>query len=940
MASSRPKMTSPPVAAGGDKVELGKDYGGDRSTAPAVLSVFTNGSGLLTKHFSLDAAGALQKRSTAQLVEGIVQRVEIASLERLQAVLDDLEPNQAVAYGIAEQASARVVTKAKLRSSPGAVARDRQHFAFPPAPGILMIDHDPQPGSTPLTPEELCAALIEACPPLAAARMLWRPSASSFLDDELTGQEVHGLRGQRLYVIVANAADIPRAGAALYERLWAAGYGWFTVSRAGKVLDRNLIDKAVYAPEHLDFAAGAVCEPPLVRGKVEGRILEEPLVSVEPFDTRLIRDLSLDEQERAAANRSKARAAVEEERKQMRETYITERSEQLARERGIDPSRAREVVTYAVDRQLLFADFELIAENGETVTVGAVLDDPSRWHNTRFADPLEPLYNNDRRIAWVNLRSGGRPYILSHAHGGQKFELIRQPRTLKVQPGETPRLADEALNIMRERGDVFDFGTAGMRRVADGRMDVVTKEWLIDYLGRAIRFERFDRRAKENQWRPTDTPEKVAQAVMARSGERGLPKLKAVISAPTMRADGTVLDVPGFDRGTGLLYISDDPEAQSVPTAPSPEEAISALQTLWVPFVGFPFVDAAARGAMLAALLSACIRRAIPTCPAFAFDAPAAGSGKTLLARCVAALAGGNASSFTPPVEDDELRKVLFAELRTGAEAVIVDNLPGALGGHVVDQFLTEPLFAQRVLGESKTEHVPNHSLLLVTANNLAVRADTTRRVLVVRIDAQVETPYSRAFAFDPVERVRARRMELVTAALTILAAYVHAGRPREIDDVLGSFEDWDRLVRGAVLWVGGIQSEIELGDPVLTIAASAAVDENRTVLGRLLAALHAHFGDRSFRAADVLEARDTPDASDEGASLSEALEGVETLGDGLNPKRLGWYLTKHRDRVVRGLRLSGSLDRDGVTLWRVRGTEGFQRVSTTPKRKNGSDNY
>ncbi|MBX9629566.1 MAG: ATP-binding protein [Burkholderiales bacterium] len=856
-------------------------------------------------------------------MEGTVQRVEIASLERLQAVLDALEPTQAVAYGIAEQARARVVTKVALRSSPGAVARDRKHFAFPAGPGILMIDHDPQPGSTPVTPEELRAALIQACPPLAAARMLWRPSASSYLVDELTGEEVHGLRGQRLYVIVANAADIPRAGAALYERLWASGVGWFAVSRAGTLLDRNLIDKAVYAPEHLDFAAGAVCEPPLVRGRVEGRILEEALVSIEPFDTRLIRDLTADEQERAAANRNRARAAVQEEREQIRATYIAERSEQLTRERPIDPARAREVVIAAVDRRLLFADFVLTAENGESVAVGKVLDNPNRWHGTRFADPLEPEYGNDLRIAWANLRSGGRPYLFSHAHGGQRFELIRQPATLRVEPGETPRIADEVLNIMRERGDTFDFGSSTMVRVSDGQVVPVTLGWLIDFAGRVIRFERFDGRSSE--WRPIDAPERVARAVLERSGERGLPKLSAVITAPTMRANGTVLDVPGFDQKTGLLYLVDEPEAPSVPTTPTPEDAISALHTLWAPFEGFPFVDAAARGAMLAALLSACIRRAIPTCPAFAFDAPAAGSGKTLLARCVAALAGGNASSFTPPDQDDELRKLLFAELRTGAEAVIVDNLPGALGGHVVDQFLTEPLFAGRVLGKSEAEHVPNRTMLMVTANNIAIRADTVRRVLVVRIDAQVEAPYSRAFAFDPVEKVRAQRIELVTAALTILGAYVNAGSPRSVDGLLGSFENWDRLVRGAVCWLAGLQSEIELGDPVATIAASAAVDEGRTVLGRLLAAWHAQFGDRAVRAADVLDARYASDESTEGATLAEALEGVEALSDGvLSAKRFGKYLTKHRDQIVGGLRLTGAPDRKEVMLWRV---AGFGRV-------------
>jgi len=41
------------------------------------------------------------------------------------------------------------------------------------------------------------------------------------------------------------------------------------------------------------------------------------------------------------------------------------------------------------------------------VTVGTVLDNRERWHGERFADPLEPDYRGDKRIAWLNLRSGG-----------------------------------------------------------------------------------------------------------------------------------------------------------------------------------------------------------------------------------------------------------------------------------------------------------------------------------------------------------------------------------------------------------------------------------------------------------------------------------------------------------------------------------------------------
>jgi hypothetical protein len=43
-----------------------------------------------------------------------------------------------------------------------------------------------------------------------------------------------------------------------------------------------------------------------------------------------------------------------------------------------------------------------------------------------------------------------------------------------------------------------------------------------------------------------------------------------------------------------------------------------------------------------------------------------------------------------------------------------------------------------------------------------------------------------------------------------------------------------------------------------------------------------------------------------------------------LSAKRFGKYLTKHRDQIVGGLRLTGAPDRKEVMLWRV---AGFGRV-------------
>ena len=95
--------------------------------------------------------------------------------------------------------------------------------------------------------------------------MLWWPSASSHICDAETGEDLTGLRGQRIYLMVREAGDIPRAGAVLVDRFWAAGHGRIAVSAAGAALERCPVDGSVWQPERLDFAAGAVCGEGLVQ---------------------------------------------------------------------------------------------------------------------------------------------------------------------------------------------------------------------------------------------------------------------------------------------------------------------------------------------------------------------------------------------------------------------------------------------------------------------------------------------------------------------------------------------------------------------------------------------------------------------------------------------------------------------------------------------------
>ena len=80
---------------------------------------------------------------------------------------------------------------------------------------------------------------------------------------------------------------------------------------------------------------------------------------------------------------------------------------------------------------------------------------------------------------------------------------------------------------------------------------------------------------------------------------------------------------------------------------------------------------------------------------------------------------------------------------------------------------------------------------------------DLVSRAIKCRLDCGQERAQDRKFKCDILAHAKARRGELVAAALTVLRAYVVAGRPLPSDVTPSRFPDWDRLVRGALLWLG-----------------------------------------------------------------------------------------------------------------------------------------
>ena len=305
----------------------------------------------------------------------------------------------------------------------------------------------------------------------------------------------------------------------------------------------------------------------------------------------------------------------------------------------------------------------------------------------------------------------------------------------------------------------------------------------------------------------------------------GLPCLEGIVEAPTLRPDGSLLDKPGYDPDTGL-YLMPNGTFDPIPTRPSKDEAISAVAVLFDLVQDFPFAGPDHQATWLASLLTPLARHAIDgPCPLFLFDANNSGAGKTKLCDVIAIVASGREMPRgSYPHDDAEMGKMLLSVALAADRFVMFDNVPTgfSVGGSALDRVLTSRTIKDRILGQSAmTPELQFDAVLYATGSNLGLRGDVLRRVVPCRLETDIERPEERtgfAIQGDFLEYVKKNRGRYVAAALTILRAYVVAGKPDQNLTPM-DYTAWCGLVRNAIHWAIGI-------DPCQTRRQLVANDE------------------------------------------------------------------------------------------------------------------
>lgn len=523
----------------------------------------------------------------------------------------------------------------------------------------------------------------------------------------------------------------------------------------------------------------------------------------------------------------------------------------------------------------------------------------------------------------------GKKHLQLVKTGGETFDPNGR-RVIQHDPGKLPAILDQiGIALAESCENLFSYtgrlvrvyaapetASSGVHRPHGALvLHPVDSAHLTELATAAAVHERYD--ARTEGYKPCDCPRRAADAYLARGNWPELRPLTGFIEAPTITLDGRLIHEPGYDSETGLyLAAATIPGWKPPPAKPSADEARAALDVLLELVAEFPFVAWEDRAAFVAGVVTGLLRRPLPAAPWLAVTAPTPGTGKTLIAETFAIIATGRRASVLSLGHDDaEAEKRLAGVLLAGDAVIALDNIERPLKGDLLCQVATQQFVRLRPLGASGMLSIPTHALMVATGNNLSIVGDLKRRVALIRLDAGQERPEQRSFSRDHLEDVFIRRGELIRAALTLPLAYLAAGAPGiEGLHPLGGFEQWDRMVRRPLTWLG-------LPDPLKASEGLREQDPDLEGMRLLLAAWRDAFNDKPMTAAELVSAGMAYQIVSQLYEYPELRDALQMVcNEKPNARRLGYWLRNHRDRIVDGMQLkqAGSDGHSKITRWQV----------------------
>jgi hypothetical protein len=390
----------------------------------------------------------------------------------------------------------------------------------------------------------------------------------------------------------------------------------------------------------------------------------------------------------------------------------------------------------------------------------------------------------------------------------------------------------------------------------------------------------------------------------------GFPDVVGIITAPTMRRDGSLITESGYDAATQLWYKpSADIELPTIgSTRTEAERALAELKEL---IKECAFVDPLDRSVALAAMMTVVLRGAFSVAPLFLIHKPEPGTGGSYLVKIISTLALGR-EAVPLNVSDDpkELVKELSAAAYEAKPILNLNNLTFDLQSSLLSQMITEGQVDIRPFGKN-TETVRcdcRAVTAIANGNNIKVIGELVRRTLTCRLDTKLERPEKKEYKGDPLAAIKRERGKYLAAVLTIARAFMNTNENIAVERING-LEQWSKFVQQPLVWLGE-------ADPVKSQEDARARDPERGAVRQRIKAIVKHFhAANEFTAQEVYTKvmQSTYNGNNAVPQYPDLLEAFSNReGKALSPKSIGRQLSKDEGRIVDGFSIQIAQDTVG----------------------------
>lgn len=322
--------------------------------------------------------------------------------------------------------------------------------------------------------------------------------------------------------------------------------------------------------------------------------------------------------------------------------------------------------------------------------------------------------------------------------------------------------------------------------------------------------------------------------------DKPVPEVVRFSRVPVFGPDGTLRTEEGYDPATRMILQTSALNIDPVPAIPSPQDVATAKDWLLnKALADFPAADdfggsqssgngSSSRAHIVVMLLQQFVREMyIGPTPFFFIDKPQPGTGASLLVELLYQIVVGRPAS--PQVlgkNEEEVRKGITSKLMGGAPIIFYDNVRNKIHGEALATLGTADWWEDRVLGRTETYAGPNRALTVFTGNNMTMADEMVRRMLPIRLDAQMSDPENRVgFVVPDLRKWMVEfRAKLIWSCIVLVQNWIATGRKRSTVH-FASYEDF-AAVMGGILEAADIAGFLGNLHAFRTSAKIEATDE------------------------------------------------------------------------------------------------------------------